>query len=245
MSNIWNEDDLDMEEVVEEALDASEDYSNSYLKNEAVKRISKAKLFESLLTASFFDEEEVESSIKREVEKEIKTFIVSRLEELLGIKSPSEQNYKVQQNSSKSQLSLTAEETAALKLVAKKITSTIAPQQQVQQPIKKITKKRTVVKSDNQEQARPQAQQRSRTKSRSEIELNKSSNVSKSTGQNYAQVNNPERIPQPSQEVMNQIMQTQAAKSFANFSGGQSQESQILAAAISLAQQKNKNVRED
>lgn len=243
MSNIFDDEDLDMEELVEETLDESFDSSHAYLKNEAVKRISKAKLFESLLSASFFEEDNVEESIKREVEKEIKNFIVSRLEELLGIRSSNEQPLKPQvQHVNKNTMSLTPEETAALKLVAKKITSAVAPQQ-AYQPIKKIAKKREVIKQEKSVAAKPQ--QRARTKSKSELELEKSSNVSKTTGQNYAQVNNPDRIPQPSQDVMNQLMQTQAAKSFANFSGGQSQESQILAAAISLAQQKNRNVRED
>ena len=193
--------------------------------------------------SSFFEEDNVEESIKREVEKEIKTFIVSRLEELLGIKTSNEQSLRPQtQNTNRNTMSLTPEETAALKLVAKKITSTVAPQQ-TYQPIKKIAKKREAIKQEKPAPAKPQ--QRARTKSKSELELEKSSNVSKTTGQNYAQVNNPDRIPQPSQDIMNQLMQTQAAKSFANFSGGQSQESQILAAAISLAQQKNRNVRED
>jgi len=243
MSNMWNEDDLDMEEVTEDSSNESEDYSHSYLKNEAVKRISKAKLFESLLTASFFDEEEVEQSIKREVEKEIKTFIVSRLEDLLGIRSAPEQPVKnTTQNYNRNSMSLTPEETAALKLVAKKVTSSMSPQQP-QQPIKKITKKKPVAKQEPYLQSKPQ--QKPKAKSKVESELERSSNTSKATGQNYAQVNNPDRIPQPSQDIMNQLMQTQAAKSFANFSGGQSQESQILAAAISLAQQKNRNVKED
>jgi len=243
MSNMWNEDDLDMEEVTEDSSNESEDYSHSYLKNEAVKRISKAKLFESLLTASFFDEEEVEQSIKREVEKEIKTFIVSRLEDLLGIRSAPEQPVKnTTQNYNRNSMSLTPEETAALKLVAKKVTSSMSSQQP-QQPIKKITKKKPAAKQEPYLQSKPQ--QKPKAKSKVESELERSSNTSKATGQNYAQVNNPDRIPQPSQDIMNQLMQTQAAKSFANFSGGQSQESQILAAAIGLAQQKNRNVKED
>jgi hypothetical protein len=243
MSNIFDDEDLNMEELVEEVSEDSFDNSHAYLKNEAVKRISKAKLFESLLSASFFEEDNVEESIKREVEKEVKTFVVSRLEELLGIKASNDQSLKMQaQHTNKNTMSLTPEETAALKLVAKKITSAVAPQQ-TYHPIKKITKKREVIKQEKPATAK--LQQRTRSKSKSELELEKSSNISKTTGQNYAQVNNPDRIPQPSQDVMNQLMQTQAAKSFANFSGGQSQESQILAAAISLAQQKNRNVREE
>jgi hypothetical protein len=242
MSNIFDDEyELNTEEELMEE-DESSDSSHEYLKNEAFKRISKAKLFESLLTASFFDEDNVEESIKKEVEKEIKNFIVSKLEELLGIRSSSEpaviQKPQAQhQKNNKSSLGLTPDEMIALKMVAKKITSNT--NQQSSQPIKKMVRKRNQIKNDQ----RPQEARK--PKSKTELELQKSSNVSKATGQNYAQINNPDRIPQPTQDVMNQLMQTQAAKSFANFSGGQSQESQILAAAISLAQQKNRNVRED
>ncbi|NBP13505.1 hypothetical protein EBU95_03785 [bacterium] len=231
MSEIWDDENLELEEE-------SSDSGESILQNELVKRISKAKLYESLLSSSFFDEEDVEDSIKKDVEKEIKGFIVLKLEELLGLKSnhTTETNLKPKKQANKPQpkssLGLTEEEMMALKMVAKKITT---PQAENKKLISK--KKKSLGSTDTQVVQKE--------KSRTELELSKSANVSRATGQNYAQVNNPDKIPQPSQEVINQLMQAQASRAFSNFSGGNSPESQIIAAAIGLAQQKNKNVRED
>lgn len=234
MSDIWDDENLEFEEEMD-------DEDAPSLQNELVKRISKAKLYESLLSSSFFDEEEVEDAIKKEVEKEIKNFIVLKLEELLGLKTktiakvdlePKKQK-QTGKNQTKSSLGLTEEEMIALKMVAKKIT---APQTET----KKLISKRKKQATSNQNSERLEKE-----KTKAEIELSKSSNVSRATGQNYAQVNNPDKIPQPSQEVINQLMQAQASRAFSNFSGGNSPESQIIAAAIGLAQQKNRNVKED
>jgi hypothetical protein len=232
MSEIWDDENLDLEEEVERA-------EESFLQSELVRRISKAKLFESLLTASFFDEEDVEESIKKEVEKEIKSFIVLKLEELLGLKQADKpkavpqsiQNTKTKSN--KTVFGLTEEEMIALKMVAKKVTGAQTQDKKI------INKKRKLSETAKEPQTRAAG------KTKTESELEKSSNVSRTTGQNYAQVNNPEKIPQPSQEAINQLMQAQASRAFSNFSSGNTPESQIMAAAIGLAQQKNKNVKED
>lgn len=238
MSKIFDDEELEVQEEDQTDNDGL-DYAHSYLKNEAVKRISKAKLLESLLTATFFEDEMVEDSIKKEVEREIKNFIVSRLEETLGIKSAPEQTQRMQTLviKEKSAVTLTNEEMAALKIMAKRITAG-STNSQTRSPIQKVGKKQPT-------QPDERTKEKSRVSTRVESELNKSSNVSKTTGQNYAQVNNPDRIPQPSQDVVNQLMQLQATKAFSSFSAGIGQDSQLMSAAITLAQQKNKNVREE
>lgn len=234
MSQNWDDENLELEEEL------LEDQEEPAVQNELIKRITKAKLYESLLSSSFFEEEEVEESIKKEVEKEIKNFIVVKLEQLLGLKASAPAKQTITENKSKktktqtkSSLGLTEEEMLALKMVAKKITS---PQTETKKLISKKKKQLSVNESE------PGLK---KEKTKAELELSKSANVSRATGQNYAQMNNPDKIPQPSQEVINQLMQAQASRAFSNFSGGNSPESQIIAAAIGLAQQKNRNVKED
>lgn len=234
MSQNWDDENLELEEEL------LEDQEEPTVQNELIKRIAKAKLYESLLSSSFFEDEDVEESTKKEVEKEIKNFIVVKLEELLGLKTNSpakqvliESKSRKTKTQAKSSLGLTEEEMMTLKMVAKKITS---PQLETKKLISKKKKHSTA----NELESAPKKE-----KTKAELELGKSANISRATGQNYAQMNNPDKIPQPSQEVINQLMQAQASRAFSNFSGGNSPESQIIAAAIGLAQQKNRNVKED
>lgn len=61
----------------------------SAVQSEAVKRIQKAKLYETLLSHSLFAAGSAESEILEEVEQELKAIVEEKLEELLGMRSAS------------------------------------------------------------------------------------------------------------------------------------------------------------
>lgn len=93
------DDDLDQaagfqqdEEYYEDDRGVDQQYAQepsrfSSVRSEAVKRIQKAKLYETLLSHSLFAPGSAEAEVLEEVEAELKAIIEEKLEELLGMRS--------------------------------------------------------------------------------------------------------------------------------------------------------------
>ncbi len=86
MSITFTEDQVEeTQEYVDDLVSYSDDDSSL---NEAIKRIEQAKLYESLIKHDFFGPGSARPEIQDKVTSEIRTFILERLEELMGMKSP-------------------------------------------------------------------------------------------------------------------------------------------------------------
>ena len=83
--------DQQVDDVVDEALGEGQSYDDqqgSEVLAEAIERIEQAKLYESLIKHDFFAQGSARQEIQDRVTREIRGFILERLEILLGIKAP-------------------------------------------------------------------------------------------------------------------------------------------------------------
>lgn len=88
--------DQQVDDVMDEALGyAEEEEQGQSILNEAIERIEQAKLYESLIKHDFFAPGSARPEIQTRVTREIRGFILERLEILLGIKAPKTDEVRV------------------------------------------------------------------------------------------------------------------------------------------------------
>lgn len=247
-------DDLEQEGFDEEFESISEHIDQTSQANlilsEAVKRIEQAKLYETLLKHSLFGPNSARPEIISTVENEIKQFILSRLEILLGIKPNPEQQKKDNLFSE--------EEVDALKAIASKLISkdravsttqpTInqvrsgpTPALNINQPVQQIQKP---VINQMPEASYSSQKQPKRRKQKSE-------NVSAVTNADYSQAVNPNAPPvkMPSQMQIDQLNAQLANMNSGSMPTGMSGGSDPMSRLIGMAAQQmmsiNKDVKEE
>lgn len=187
------------------------DYAtNELLLSEAVRRIEQAKLYEALLKNRLFEFDSNNSEIVAIVEKEIKTFILSRLEVLLGIKPSNKET-----DSRMFTQVFTSEEISVLKQLANKFLEkhTVRQSEPAINPVPvKNLNKPAPVKTGKQSGSKNNNQSNSQ-----QTIKRRSNNVSEVTGQDYSQaVPDPslgiKPMPMPTQEQMNQLAAIESTK---------------------------------
>jgi hypothetical protein len=233
----YEEIDSGLEEVVEEIVeeyeeDVSDSQQASSVINEAMKRIEQANLYKALLDHQLFSPGSARPEIIAIVRKEFKTFILSRLEILLGIK----QEANVQLESSlKAKSAFDDGEVEALKAIAKRLSSkqptssptinsveartpqiqpletkTVPQIQEVQpQTVSRKVIRRVVKRQPEQSQIQPQPQtQAQAVRGRKK----RSDNTSVFTGQDLSQAINEAKPPMkmPSQMEIDMLNARQA-----------------------------------
>lgn len=115
--NEENDDEYDIEETID---DSSDDlYGEQSLINNARIRLEQGRLYEMLIKHDLFDGVDASPEAVNKVQKEIKEFIMERLEVLLGMKAEKEK----QVQSVAVELPFNEMEIKALKMVASKITN--------------------------------------------------------------------------------------------------------------------------
>jgi hypothetical protein len=244
----YNEYDDSIDEL---AVELNQQAQANVVLSEAVKRIEQAKLYETMLKHSLFGANSARPEIIAIVENEIKQYILSRLEILLGIKQ--QQPEKVTQQFSD-------EETEVLKLIAAKLINKDKPtssqptlnqvQKNYQAEVKQTAVSQPVINpigGNRQEMThkphQQQPQKRSRTKTRSQ-------NVSSITNSDYSQAINPNMPPasMPSQAQIDQINAQQAALNSGSSAMGLGRDNP-MAKLIGMAAQQmmhiNKDVKEE
>lgn len=231
-SNFLEDDENQIyEEIVEEIFEEEQmEESQNEILSEAEKRIEQANLYQALLKHDLFGPGSARQEIIDSVRKEFKTFILSRLEILLGIKQEQEKAVTVQSPFSD-------DEVNALKAIASRLvkkdpqqTASVPVVNQVptsqpvvtQKPVvntinleasqsssqpKKIIKKTVIQRKAVNEQVQEQPVSKKARKKESQ-------NLSPITGQDYSQVvaDDPALRPKPmpSQAEMDMINARQA-----------------------------------
>lgn len=251
---------------VDETIQSVEsDYSQqeeaNLVVNEAIRRIEQAKLYEALLRNSLFDPSTGRPEIIAVVEKEMKGFILSRLEHLLGIKPAAQESQAVAVD-----LPFTEEQVSALKALADRmLTKQPAPTMQTVSeptikplastspsaptaPIRAVSA--PAARQPQVAQPRPAQAPAKAPAAQKRPGRKKSQNVSEFTGQDYSQsAGDPEvaarRLPMPSADQMNAMAAVEAQRNQASIGGAMSREGQILQSAVLLAQKQNSHVSEE
>ena len=215
---------------------------------EAVKRIEQANLYLSLLNHQLFGENSARPEIIDAVNGEIKEFILSRLEVLLGQKS-------AVQPAAASVFS--PEQTEALKDIANRLIkkdnkpATVAPQIRPlvsagQAPTVNVTPAIRSV-SPPQVAAQPTQQEKPRRGRRPKTIVIREPTPEEgnlgSDGTRYAQATGASRVPMPSNEMMNQMNAAAVAQNTPTGKSGDI--GAILQAAIFASQAKNKDITEE
>ena len=86
MDTLISDIDSDYQSDSDNNSSYSLDMSEKQIMQQSIMRLGQARLYEMFLKHDLFGEVDVEESVKRVVEKELKTFILERLQILLGIK---------------------------------------------------------------------------------------------------------------------------------------------------------------
>jgi hypothetical protein len=243
-------------EQTEEAVEQSN--QRQVIISEAVRRIEHAKLYETLLNNSLFTPGSADPALISEVEGELKQFIMTRLEVLLGMKS--EQSVAV---SAKSPFD--DDEIGALKQLAGHLLKrnalvsanpTLNPVSAPQQasPIQQATVRSPQIRTVG---AAPAGQQRPVQRpagvapQKKAAPRKKTANVSAYNGQEYSQARPtaqenphiPQPAPMPPQAMIDQINATQVSRQSRSM-GTSPGMGKLLEAAISLAQNQNAGIKE-
>jgi adenylate kinase family enzyme len=140
-NNFLENEDLENDEIYEEIVEEflEEEQEENEILSEAEKRIEQANLYQALLKHDLFAPGSARQEIIDSVRKEFKTFILSRLETLLGIK---QENLKLE--APQVQNIFSDEEVSALKAIASRLAKKessaspspiINPIQNQQQPV--------------------------------------------------------------------------------------------------------------
>lgn len=236
-----------LEEIVPSENPAAyeQDAATQVILSEAVKRIEHAKLYETLLNHQLFTPGSARKELVEQVEGEIKQFILSRLEILLGIKAavvaPAE-------SSIFSEDEITALRSIAGHLLKRNAVSSNpqmvpagAPAPMLQQA--SLSQPTIRPAGSPQPQGMPIGAPRTQ-----KVPRKKSANVSVKTGQDYSQArptqaeapNVPQPLPMPRQAIIDQMNAQQVytrqrdMQTSGNFG-------KMLDAAVRLAQVQNRN----
>lgn len=273
MSNGYNNnflDDFEQEEFAEqESAEETTEEQTQLVLSEAIKRIEQAKLYETLLKHRLFGEGSARPEIMAIVETEIKQFILSRLEVLLGIK-PSAQAEQVPAKSQFDEAQVEALKALANRLIQKEHNTPTTPSinqmpvvepkiQQVrpiQPTINPVGGGQAQVSQPQQVAAKKRPPRRARSQNVSQVAIQNPDGSVTPVEQDYSQAVNPRKPPlaMPSQAVIDQMnAQTAAsnagaASSAVPVAGASPGAGNVLSQMINLAAQqmvaKNANVKE-
>jgi hypothetical protein len=247
-----NLDDFYEEEVADVI---TEDAQTQFVLSEAVKRIEQAKLYETLLKHQLFGPGSARPEIIAVVEKEVKAFILSRLEILLGLKREGIAITPTQQSLPFSKEQIEALEALANKLISRTEGERPAPAAPVLNPVAYANSVAPTVRTVGTNQVAQAAQQvqpapkrrRARSNNVSQMAVQRADGSMVNVEQDYSQAVNPKAPPlkMPSQAHMDQMNAQQAAKAQQGTFGGNTDLGKLLGAAIALSQQKNANIKEE
>lgn len=254
--NNWDELDEEYEyEDVDDVLafdDDDEDYDDGGVVLEAVKRIEQAKLYESLLKHDFFAPGSAREEILDKVTNEIRTFILSRLEELMGMRQPA--------STVAVESPFSPEQTEALLSIAERLISKKQPQTatevQLEPSVQQYESITTEPRVNPAKVATPTVNQagqankvppRKRKRRRKKEQIKKTEDPQKYvqdkqlTGSYKKPALNPNAKPMPTEAEMATRYSVQASRN----AGGNSTADKLMSLAIQGAQMKNKNIVED
>lgn len=176
-----------------------EEEGNEFLGSAVVKKIEKAKLYQMLLTCDFFDDDVSDQEILLEVTKEVRRFVHFKLECLLGARQG---DSDFGESTPQSSLPWTQPQVEALTVLANNILNRNSKTEARQSApsIKKIQKPTQTV-----QKAKAKAPS---VRPKMKKEVGPEEVVPVSTG--HRLVNNPDRLPMPSQLQMDTINAAQA-----------------------------------
>jgi hypothetical protein len=199
--SIWNEED----NYTEESASVEQGAELSFgLNPEVVQRIEKAKLYEALLKQPLFGEGGTSSEMIQDVEYEVRSFVVSRIELLMGLRQENT-------NTTAKTSEFTSDEVKALKALASKVLGkptsnpTVQAAQVPSQPSVK-----TVQVRHSASPKRPANTTIVPSAPTKPTRRRKSSNVS-STGQDLSQATSAKALPMPSHDQINAHVSAQQA----------------------------------
>jgi len=246
-SFIDDEDDCEYEyEEIDEIIEEDEDEAvvEQEVVSEALKRIEQAKLYESLLKHDFFAEGSARPQIQNKVTSEIRSFILDRLNILLGMKPAAEAIVQAK-------LPFSNDQVQALIAIADRLVSkNKTPQPVSHQPVinqfnsggAEVLPKvnRPVEPIVNQVESEPRVVRKIR-KIRKKIEQPKRQlQEGELQGTYRVPVDNSERIPMASPAQEAQKFATEVDRNMRGTGG-----SKMLNLAIGAAQKKNRNIIEE
>jgi len=229
----FDSDEYEYEEV-EEVVD---DVNGNSRVAEAIKRIEQAKLYESLLKHDFFAPGSARPEIQISVTEEIRSFILQRLEELLGLKE--ERVVGVESG-------FNDEEKDALRAVALRLTQKKqnAPSNPTVRPYQPSNPEVQVAQTQVSEPYNPTKKVVKRVvKKKKASKKTADPNEIQGDYQKPAISKKYPPKPMPKQAVMDQMNAQQAASNASNSPGGADM-SALLGAAVKVAQHQNKDVEE-
>lgn len=257
--NFLNEE---IDEFYEEELadTATEDEQTQFVLSEAIKRIEQAKLYETLLKHQLFGQGSARPEVLAEVEKEIRQFVLSRLEVLLGMKQ--------EKHSSNAQSAppFSKEQIEALGSLADRLLSkrempqsstptlnTVAGPSTQDTQVKQVNAQAAVkintVKPayTSHASAQPAKRRRKRSENVSQVVIEHRDGTKETIDQDYSQAVNPKAPPvrMPSQAQIDQMNAQSVARMQGSVAGSGNGLGQLLGQAIALSQQKNANVKEE
>ena len=237
------------DDQVDEVIGVSQVAKFDHRGREAVKRIEQANLYLALLNHPLFSANSARPEIITVVEAEIKEFILSRLETLLGTRPTASSVIPTASPFS-------SEQTEALKAIAdrltKKETKPSAPSPQirpVEAPVQTGSYMMPAIQTVSPPEEPEAPRQAKRGRPKKEIVIRpptpEEGNLG-SDGTAYAQAGNPAAAKMPSAAAM-EALNSASVNKFANSagSGGSGKVGALLMAAIAASQQKNKDITEE
>jgi len=227
-NNFLNEQ---IDEIYEEELAvATEDEQTQFILSEAIKRIEQAKLYETLLKHQLFGQGSARPEIISAVEKEIKQFILNRLEILLGLKqekppqasatsfaSPfSSDQVEALTALADKLLSRKENETPSFSAVTQPTVNTVEASSQelnVVRPTVNVAYNKPVLNSVGSGQPAPK-KRRKRSENVSQVVVERRDGTKEVIDQDYSQAINPKSPPvrMPSQSQMDQMNAQQVSR---------------------------------
>ena len=243
--------DQQVDDVVDEALGyEQEGYQGSEVLEEAIERIEQAKLYESLIKHDFFGPGSARQEIQDRVTREIRGFILERLEILLGIKSPASKIINVKAISQFDDAEIDALKEIAGRLIQK---SRQIPERQIEPQVQQYSNQTYEPKP---QQTKPLSPKVNQVRSQPKQTQRQSKSQPKSEGlastpeerllngtykpQAVSKTNPPK--PMPNQMMMNMMNAQEVAKRQAT--GATGVVDQMLRLAINTSQAINKDVIE-
>jgi len=266
MSNVndnFLNDELDSFYEEELADVVTEDEQTQFILSEAIKRIEQAKLYETLLKHQLFGQGSARPEVLAEVEKEIRQFVLSRLEVLLGMKqegtSIKPQMIQAESPFSKEQieaLGSLADRLLSRKEVPQSATPTLnavvghsAQEAQIKQVNASASVKVNAVKPayTSHASAQPAKRRRKRSENVSQVVIERPDGSKEVVDQDYSQAVNPNNPPakMPSQSQIDQMNAQSVSRMQGAMGASGGGLGQLLGQAIALSQQKNANVKEE
>lgn len=265
MSGIFDDIDLSagVDDLEEEIAFADPAPEADVQINEALKRIEQAQLYKTLLGHSLFAEGSARPEVQSIVEQEIRTFVITRLEILVGVRSE-----QVAAVAAPSQFS--EDEVSALRLLATRVLSKAtapapaAPNPQLNQVhrtaepeivtprvsrpvVNQVAAPKTATKPAPKAAPKPATPQASAPAAPAGKRRKGSNNISEITGKDHSQAvstkSKPIRMPGPNK--MNQIEASRTNESLGSMDADPTGQGQLLKAIAQIAIKNNANISEE